>query len=152
MLSVFYLRTKLFTYFYFMDFLTRTHIRVLKPITTNGINVDTDEFGQVMYKEMEFPLSAKAKLEEENTKLPKHLQRRIEVVTPNPIIAPVAKTAPALAQEVDQEKEQLRAELDEMKAQMAALLKMQGEKKEKPAGAKRGPKAKQPKEVANEQA
>lgn len=125
-----------------MDFLNHTYLRVLKPITTDGVNIDIDDQGQAKYKELELPLSAERQLQEVNSKLPKALKLRIERVTPNAIQVPVKKAEPT---EEQKRIAALEAELEEMRefmrAQKAAAKPPVTEPENEPAEpeAKRGP-------------
>lgn len=64
-----------------MNFLNGDHIRVVTPITTNGVIPKLDEQGQQAYKETFLPLTAKKFIEEQNINLPNHLKKIIEVIT-----------------------------------------------------------------------
>jgi hypothetical protein len=55
------------------------YLRVLTPETIDGINVKMMN-DRVVFKESHLPLTAKKHLERKNLKLPKHLQKKIEVV------------------------------------------------------------------------
>lgn len=63
-----------------MDFLSQTHIRVSKPLTTDGLNPKVDDFGRIQYKTTHLPLTAKRQMEQISDRLPKHLKYRIEVI------------------------------------------------------------------------
>lgn len=61
-------------------FFKGTYLRVLKPRTTNGVNVKIGDDGRMEYKEVHLPLTAKKNLEIRNAKKPDHLKMKIEVV------------------------------------------------------------------------
>jgi hypothetical protein len=52
-------------------------IKILSPITSNGINPVVDEAGQIMYKETIVNATAKPLFEKINASLPTHLKRKI---------------------------------------------------------------------------
>jgi len=58
----------------------RGTIRVVSPLTEDGsrLKIEND---QVVYREDFFPLTAKKAFEDQNKILPKHLQKKIEVLT-----------------------------------------------------------------------
>lgn len=60
-----------------------TYLRVLTPITTNGVNPRISD-GQVEYRETYLPYTAKRHLDELNMKLPDHLKKQIEVIGKEP--------------------------------------------------------------------
>lgn len=57
-----------------------TYLRVLSPRTSNGVNLLVGSDDRVIYKESLLPLSSKRFIEQQNTKLPDHLKKKIEVV------------------------------------------------------------------------
>lgn len=63
-----------------MSFFKEDYLRVLTPITTNGINPVMDNEGRIKYKESHLPLSAFKDLEKQNLTLPDHLKMKIERV------------------------------------------------------------------------
>lgn len=63
-----------------MTFTHEDHIRVQKPLTSNGINPILTDDHRVRYKTTFLPMTAKKHLDKKNLKLPKHLQMIIEVV------------------------------------------------------------------------
>jgi hypothetical protein len=75
-----------------MDFLNGDHIRVITPITTDGVIPKLDEQGTQAYKETFLPLSAKKFIESQNHELPNHLKKIIEVVR-NDVAQPAAEPA-----------------------------------------------------------
>lgn len=64
-------------------FFNGPYLRVLSPVTTNGVNLKIGEDDKVVYKEAHLPLSAKRELEKQNAKLADHLKKKIEVVGNN---------------------------------------------------------------------
>lgn len=76
--------TKIYFYLAFNMNFKGKHIRVLTPVTTNGINPKTDKDDKVIFKTAFLPFTAKAYIERLNTKLPDHLKKRIEVVGDKP--------------------------------------------------------------------
>lgn len=64
-----------------MIFLNGDHIRVVTPITIDGVIPKLDEQGTQAYKETFLPLTAKKFIEEQNINLPNHLKKIIEVIS-----------------------------------------------------------------------
>jgi hypothetical protein len=64
-----------------MYFLNGDHIRVVTPITVNGVIPKLDEHGMQAYKETFLPLTAKKFIEEQNLNLPNHLKKIIEIIS-----------------------------------------------------------------------
>jgi len=93
-----------------MEFMLQPHIRVSRPVTSNGINPVTDPEGRILVKTIHLPATAKRVLEEKNKKLPQHLKVKIEDI-PGMVYQPA----------VDQEKEQLKAKVAEMSAVAAEV-------------------------------
>jgi hypothetical protein len=71
-----------------MDFLNSDHLRVVTPVTTNGVQPKLDDRGTQVYKETLLPLSAKKALMEQNNNLPNHLKKTIELVSNEAAPAP----------------------------------------------------------------
>lgn len=98
-----------------MDFLQQDHLRVQRPVTSDGIQLVLDEeTNQPIYKTFHLPLSAKPYLELRNAKLPKNLQVKIELVK-----GFVYVPAPPVETEKDKEIEALKAEVAKLKAKKA---------------------------------
>lgn len=72
-------------------FFNEKHIRVSKPITSNGINPIIDDRGQIKYKVTHLPFTAKKHLDQRNAKLPSHLKMKIEVIDFNAPVEPEVK-------------------------------------------------------------
>lgn len=64
-----------------MTFLNGDHLRVVSPLTTDGTTLKYGEDQKVMYKETFLPLTAKKELLLQNTRLPAHLKKKIEVIS-----------------------------------------------------------------------
>lgn len=62
-------------------FYSQDHIRVTKPLTSNGLNPQVDGDGKIRTKIIHLPLTAKKYLEKKNASLPDHLKMKIEVIT-----------------------------------------------------------------------
>jgi hypothetical protein len=62
-------------------FFKGTYLRVLKPRTTNGVNVKIGPDQRIEFKEVHLPYTAKKNLEIKNAKKPDHLKMIIEVVS-----------------------------------------------------------------------
>lgn len=75
-----------------MTFLNGDHLRVVSPLTTDGTSLKYGENGQVMYKETLLPLTAKKSLILQNTRLPAHLKKKIEIISANEAPAQVEDT------------------------------------------------------------
>lgn len=56
------------------------YLRVLSPITTNGMIPKMGSDGRVLMREDHLPVTARKKLEQKNLKLPEHLRKKIELV------------------------------------------------------------------------
>lgn len=69
-------------------FFNEKHIRVYKPITTNGMNPKVDDQGRVMQKIVHLPYTSLPFLERKNSRLPNHLKMKIEVIDFAPQIEP----------------------------------------------------------------
>lgn len=74
-------------------------IRVVTPVTEDGNRPKLDDRGQQIWKEDFFPASAKRAFELQNSRLPKHLKKIIEVVSDGDI-KPVAPASQSVVQEV----------------------------------------------------
>src|SRR6186713_1919760 len=98
----------------FVDMYNGPYLRVLTPRTTDGTSPLIGADDKVQYKEAHLPLSAKAALEDQNRKLPKYLQKRIEVVSGHKEPA-----QPKIEELDDMQLEQQLAKLMAIKAQRA---------------------------------
>jgi hypothetical protein len=105
-----------------MTFFTEDHLRVQKPITSNGINPVVGSDGKIAYKTVFLPITAKKFLEKKNAKLPEHLRTKIEVV-------PGCRPAPA----VDNRLSDAEQRIKELEAQLAATEKADAPKRGRPA-------------------
>lgn len=56
------------------------YLRVLTPVTTNGINLVLDASGMPVLKESHLPVSALKELNRQNQQKPQHLKMKIEHV------------------------------------------------------------------------
>lgn len=56
------------------------YLRVLSPVTSDGMVPVMDHDGKVKYREDHLPVTAKKMLEKKNLKLPQHLRKKIELV------------------------------------------------------------------------
>lgn len=56
-------------------------LRVETPITSDGINLKYDENGKVQYKTTFLPITAKKEIERNDARSPKHLQKKITVMS-----------------------------------------------------------------------
>ncbi len=92
------------------------YLRVITTRTTDGSSPLIDEEGRAVTKEAHLPLSAKPLLELQNRRLPKYLQKKIEVV-------PGYKEPeqPKVEDLNDQELEAQIAKLMELKAKRAGV-------------------------------
>lgn len=63
-----------------MQFFKEGYLRVITPLTIDGVRPRYDQQGRVMTKETELPLSAKKHLERQNQNLPDYLKKKIEVI------------------------------------------------------------------------
>lgn len=66
-----------------MQFFTQGYLRVTSPMTIDGTHPKYDEQGRIMYKETELPLTAKKHIDRQNSRLPDHLKKKIEVIGPD---------------------------------------------------------------------
>lgn len=66
-----------------MTFLKGDHLRVVSPQTIDGTTLKYGDDGKVMYKETFLPITAKKSLVLQNTRLPAHLKKIIELVSAN---------------------------------------------------------------------
>lgn len=66
-----------------MNFLNGDHLRILTPVTIDGITLKLDESNKAQYKETHLPMTAKKAMMLQNTRLPNHLKKKIEVVSAN---------------------------------------------------------------------
>ena len=73
-----------------MTFLNGDHLRILSPVTIDGNMLKLDDSGKAIYKETHLPMTAKKALLLQNSRLPPHLRKKIELVSPD---QPVAVTA-----------------------------------------------------------
>lgn len=64
-------------------FYNEDHLRVTKPLTSDGMTPLVDDEDRIQKKIVHLPLSAKKILEQQNERLPKHLRMKIEVVSVN---------------------------------------------------------------------
>lgn len=95
------------------------HLRVLKPVTTDGLNLALDKEGKRRMKTVYMPLSAEPYLIKRNAKLPDNLKLVIERVQGIPPTPTVNATA---------EIETLKALLAQAEAEKAVLLAKQSQK------------------------
>lgn len=86
-----------------MEFMLHPHIRVYRPVTSDGINPVIGTDGRPVQKIVHLPLTAKQFIEKKNLKLPQHLKVRIEEI-PGMVHQPF----------VDIEKEDLKAQVKEL--------------------------------------
>jgi hypothetical protein len=63
-----------------MSYFKGDYLRVLSPVTTNGVMPKIGPDGRIQYKEDHLPVSARKILERKNMKLPEQLRKKIELV------------------------------------------------------------------------
>jgi hypothetical protein len=63
-----------------MSYFKGDYLRVLSPVTIDGMTPKIGADGKVEYKEDHLPVTAQKILEKKNLKLPVHLRKKIEVV------------------------------------------------------------------------
>lgn len=56
------------------------YLRVLSPVTINGMTPKMSADGRQEFKEDHLPITAQKMLERKNLKLPPHLRKKIEIV------------------------------------------------------------------------
>lgn len=88
------------------------HLRVLKPVTTDGLNLALDKEGKRRMKTVYMPLSAEPYLVRRNAKLPDNLKliiERVQGIPPAPTVNATAEieTLKALLAQAEAEKEKL---------------------------------------------
>jgi hypothetical protein len=82
------------------------YIKVLKPVTSDGLNVAMDENFRGQFKEIHLPITALPDLNLQNSKLPKAQQMRIEIVRQHEqITKPAAKPQQKVQTEPDEQEE-----------------------------------------------
>lgn len=69
--------------------ISKPHLQVSVPVTTNGILLKYDGNGQPSFKTKYLPLSAERRLVQRNKRLPEHLRLKIQKVDPAQVAAPV---------------------------------------------------------------
>ena len=72
-------------------FMNGDYLRVVSPITVDGVQPLLDDEGKKVYKETFLPITAKKVIEERNLKLPEYLKKKIEVVSSGPAQAPTSE-------------------------------------------------------------
>lgn len=65
--------------------ISKAHLRVSVPVTTNGVLLKYDGNGQPVFAIKHLPLSAEKRLVQRNRRLPKHLVLKIERVDPTQV-------------------------------------------------------------------
>jgi hypothetical protein len=115
-----------------MEFMLHPHLRVHRPVTSDGINPVIGTDGRPVQKIVHLPLTARQFIERKNTKLPQHLKVKIEEM-PGMVHQPF----------VDTEKEELKAQVKEFSGlakeveEMRLLIaKLQLDSTQKPANEK----------------
>lgn len=63
-----------------MSYFKGDYLRVLSPVTIDGLTPKMDSEGKMIYKEDHLPVTAQKILEKKNLKLPQHLRKKIELV------------------------------------------------------------------------
>lgn len=63
-----------------MSFFKGDYLRVMSPVTTNGMVNQFGPDGRPLYKEDHLPVTARKALEKRNLKLPENLRKKIELV------------------------------------------------------------------------
>lgn len=81
--------------------ISKPHLRVSVPVTTNGVLLKYDGNGQPSFKTKYLPLTAEKRLVQRNRRLPEHLRLKIERVDPTQVAQPV-NSAP-VQQAIDSE-------------------------------------------------
>jgi hypothetical protein len=89
------------------------YIRIKTPRTVDGLNLLYDEKGQISYRIMEMPMSAKKHIERENATLPRQLQQIIEVIDED--AKPVLPENRFQAEEPDDPKNEIPEEVEPKK-------------------------------------
>lgn len=80
------------------------YIKVLKPVTVDGLNVAMDENFRGQFKEVHLPITALPDLQLQNSKLKDAQKMRIEIVRQHePITKPAAKPQQKVQTEPDEE-------------------------------------------------
>lgn len=88
------------------------HLRITKPISINGVAPKIVD-GKVVNRIIHLPLTAEKGLKESNSRLPEGLKMKIEKI-------PGYTPAPAVVETNNKEMEDLKAELEQLRAEKAA--------------------------------